>query len=236
MGKTLGMRRCLSGASVACLLTISSLAGATSAESSEKPLHRLSPGVNPPLAVQPNTQKPQILVYKTKLADGTARFSDQRPQDQTFELLRFDCFACTLSSGINWHNTPLYPQRFSRFINSIAHELQLDSALIRAVIHAESAFNPQAVSVKGASGLMQLMPATMQQFNVTDAHEPEQNIRAGSRYLAKLIQEFNGDLSLALAAYNAGPGAVKRYNGIPPFPETQAYIERVHILMKRYQH
>ncbi len=81
---------------------------------------------------------------------------------------------------------------------------------------------------------MQLMPATMQQFKVSDGHEPEQNIRAGSQYLAQLIKDFNGELPLALAAYNAGPAAVRRYNGIPPFAETQAYIERVHILMQRY--
>lgn len=214
---------------LASLLSFASI----SAVEPEKQRHKLSPDSAAPVlpAVQP---RPQILVYKTALADGSMQFSDQRPLNQAFELLRFDCYACAPLSTINWQNTPLFTQRFARVISQAATEHQVDVALIRAVIHAESAFNPQAISVKGATGLMQLMPATMQQFKVSDGHEPEQNIRAGSQYLAQLIKDFNGELPLALAAYNAGPAAVRRYNGIPPFAETQAYIERVHILMQRY--
>lgn len=200
-----------------------------------KQRHKLSPTADtlaPALPAAP--QRPQILVYKTALADGSMHFSDQRPRHQSFELLRFDCYACAPLSNINWQHTPLFTQRFAKVISQAATEHQVDVALIRAVIHAESAFNPRAVSAKGATGLMQLMPATMQQFNVSDGHDPGQNIRAGSQYLAQLIKDFNGDLPLALAAYNAGPGAVKRYNGIPPFAETQAYVERVNILMQRY--
>lgn len=198
-----------------------------------KPQVKLSPSAAPSKSVT-TAAKPQFLVYKTVSADGTAHFSDQRPQTSSFELLRYDCYACAPTSQINWQNTPLFSQRFSRIINTVAAEQQLDKALIRAVIHAESAFNPAAVSAKGATGLMQLMPATMQIFSVQNATEPEQNIRAGSQYLAKLLADFDGDLPLALAAYNAGPGAVRRYNGIPPFPETQAYVERVQILLNRY--
>jgi|GEM_PF-1295579 len=225
-----------------------SVAGISMANAAEqdtappKAHHRLSPQSDLPssvpsstLSVQPKPRAvPQIHVYKTVLADGSGHFSDQRPAHQAFELLRFDCFACAPKSSINWQNTPLFTQRFTRVIQQAASEFNLDTALVRAVIHAESAFNPRAVSQKGATGLMQLMPATQQQFQVSDAFEPEQNIRAGSQYLAQLLVAFQGDLSLALAAYNAGPATVKRYNGIPPFAETQAYVERVKILMQRY--
>ncbi|GHG63823.1 lytic transglycosylase [Alishewanella longhuensis] len=198
-----------------------------------KPQVKLSPSAAPVQSI-PVQAKPQFVVYKTVSADGVAHFSDQRPRAVPFELLRYDCFACAPASSINWQNTPLFTQRFSKIISTVAHEQQLEKALIRAVIHAESAFNPAAISAKGAAGLMQLMPTTMQHFAVQNALEPEQNIRAGSQYLAKLLVDFNGDLPLALAAYNAGPGAVRRYNGIPPFPETQAYVERVQILLARY--
>lgn len=175
-----------------------------------------------------------VLVYKTQLPDGSASFSDQKPTTHSFELLRFDCYACKPNSAINWHNTPLFTQQFADVINHTASRLQLDTALLRAVIHAESAFNPTAISAKGAAGLMQLMPLTQQHFGVTNAHDPAQNIAAGGQYLAHLLAEFNGDLTFALAAYNAGPAAVRRYQGIPPFNETRSYVERVKILMRRY--
>jgi soluble lytic murein transglycosylase-like protein len=100
--------------------------------------------------------------------------------------------------------------------------------LVRAVIQAESAFNPRAVSPKGALGLMQLMPATAAEFGVTDAFDPSQNIRAGVKYLKQLLNTYDGRVELALAAYNAGPGAVKKYGGkVPPYRETQNYVARI---------
>ena len=100
--------------------------------------------------------------------------------------------------------------------------------LVRAVIQAESAFNPRAVSPKGAMGLMQLMPATAAEFGVTDAFNPAQNIRAGVTYLKQLLDTYDGRVELALAAYNAGPGAVKKYGGkVPPYRETQNYVARI---------
>jgi len=97
--------------------------------------------------------------------------------------------------------------------------------LVRAVIHAESAFNPMARSVKGAMGLMQLMPETARRYAVADPYEPRSNIEAGIKHLKSLLDRF--ELPLALAAYNAGEGAVLRFGGIPPFPETQTYVRRV---------
>jgi soluble lytic murein transglycosylase-like protein len=113
-------------------------------------------------------------------------------------------------------------------IERIAAENQLRPALVHAVIRAESAYKPDAVSSKGAVGLMQLMPGTAERYGVTDRRDPEQNMRGGSAYLRDLLVMFDRDLQLALAAYNAGENAVKRYgNAIPPFPETQDYVRKV---------
>ncbi len=177
----------------------------------------------------------QIAVYKSVTKDGTALFSDRKPVNRPYQVVRFDCFACDPVSNINWHTVPLYTKPYNRIIALAANEHQLDPALIRAVIHAESSFRPQVISKKGAIGLMQLMPETAAFLGVQDSSQPEQNISAGSRYLAQLLKQHNNDTQLALAAYNAGASNIKKYNGIPPFAETRAYIERVAILHKRYQ-
>jgi Transglycosylase SLT domain len=113
-------------------------------------------------------------------------------------------------------------------IRSAASKFDVDEALIRAVIHVESRFNAKAVSPKGATGLMQLMPGTARRFGVANAKDPVQNIHGGTNYLRVLLDLFNGDLRLALAAYNAGEGAVLKYNRrIPPYEETQDYVQLV---------
>lgn len=109
---------------------------------------------------------------------------------------------------------------------------KVDPYLVKAVIRAESSFNHRAVSKKGALGLMQLMPETARQLGVPDPFNPQQNIDGGTRYLRQLLDTFNGDLRLSIAAYNAGPGAVKRAGGVPKFPETVEYVSRV---LKHYQ-
>jgi soluble lytic murein transglycosylase-like protein len=111
---------------------------------------------------------------------------------------------------------------------------RLDPALVRAVVQAESGFNPRAVSPAGAKGLMQLMDATAQALGVRDPFDPAQNLAGGTRYLRQLLTQF-GDERLALAAYNAGPGAVQRYGGIPPYAETQRYVRTVLALRDRYR-
>ncbi|MBX6351848.1 MAG: lytic transglycosylase domain-containing protein [Thermoflavifilum sp.] len=112
-------------------------------------------------------------------------------------------------------------------VQTAAHTYGVPAALIQAVIQQESGGNPHAQSPAGAQGLMQLMPATAQALGVTDPFDPVQNVMAGTRYLKQLLDEFGGRVDLALAAYNAGPGAVRRYGGIPPYPETQAYVQSV---------
>ena len=117
---------------------------------------------------------------------------------------------------------------FDSYIREVAREADLPPSLIKAVALVESGFNPQAVSPKGARGLMQLMPGTAAQYGVRDPHDPLQNLRAGALHLRDLYDEFDGNQTLALAAYNAGAGAVRRSGGVvPDYAETRAYVRRV---------
>lgn len=116
--------------------------------------------------------------------------------------------------------------RIDRYIDESAAAIGIDPGLLAAVISNESGFNPHATSAAGARGLMQLMPQTAASLGVTDAYDPEQNIRGGARYLRALLDRF-GSLELAVAAYNAGPAAVERYGGVPPYRETRAYVRNV---------
>ena len=120
-------------------------------------------------------------------------------------------------------------------IRKAAKRYQVDPALIRAIIMAESSYNPKAVSKKGAIGLMQLMPRTAEALGVEDSFNPEHNINAGVKYFKQLLNQFNGDVKLALAAYNAGSRKVREYKGIPPFKATQHYIKKVFEYRKGYQ-
>jgi soluble lytic murein transglycosylase-like protein len=125
--------------------------------------------------------------------------------------------------------------RYASHIQAAAIANNVDAALIRAVISVESGYNPSAVSSAGAVGLMQLMPETASRYNVTDSHDPEQNIHGGTQYLRDLLRMFNYDLRLAIAAYNAGEQAVMKYrNRIPPYRETLAYVPKVMEFYKRF--
>lgn len=117
--------------------------------------------------------------------------------------------------------------QFDRLIAAACDRYDVEFALVKAVIKAESAFDPTALSSAGARGLMQLMPSTAAQHGVADVHDPRSNIEGGVRHLRLLLNRFRGNLLLTLAAYNAGPETVERYNGVPPYEETQTYVQRV---------
>lgn len=170
--------------------------------------------------------------------DGTVAYSDQAPRKTDYQVIVYNsCYACSPLSTVDWRVTKLYLTEFNYSISSAAKVHGVDPALVRAVIHAESNFNPLARSRKGAMGLMQLMPKTAQDMGVAvdDLTNPTHNIRGGVKYLAWLLKRFNGDTKLATAAYNAGPGAVAKYKGIPPYEETKTYVSRVNILHQRYK-
>lgn len=116
---------------------------------------------------------------------------------------------------------------FDSLIQQAAQKYGLSSNLLNSVIKAESDFNPNAVSSSGAQGLMQLMPETAKSLGVGNAFDPVQNIEGGAKYLSKLLNQFGGNTAMALAAYNAGPGNVQKYGGIPPFQETQNYVKKI---------
>ena len=185
-------------------------------------------------ADRPRASSRDEVVFRYRDGNGVTAYSGSRPENRSFEVIRFHCYACNPNSRVNWRTTPLFLEPYRDEIESAARQFDLDPALVRAVIHAESAFNAAAISPKGAQGLMQLMPGTARELAVQNAMDAAQNIRGGADYLAKMLKRFNGDTRLATAAYNAGPGAVGRYGGVPPFAETKAYVERVGILHERY--
>jgi len=127
------------------------------------------------------------------------------------------------------------PHAYKDIIRHYASSYRLEEALVKAVIKTESNYNPQAVSKKGARGLMQLIPETARMLRVNDPFDPMQNIRGGSNYLRLMLDQFNGNLDLALAAYNAGPNAVQRHGGIPPYEETRTYVQRVRRYLDLYR-
>lgn len=130
---------------------------------------------------------------------------------------------------------PVPPEQIDALVQQNASTWQVDPALVKAVIANESGFNANATSKVGAQGLMQLMPDTAGGLGVRDSYDPAQNVAGGTRYLKGLLDRFHGDVRLAVAAYNAGPGAVEKYNDVPPYAETQNYVQNVLGSYERYR-
>lgn len=166
-------------------------------------------------------------IYRYEDPDGTIHFTDA-PTDKRFKVFMRDIRKDRkLRTAFKLPGYARNPGEFEPLIASYSRQYGVDSALIKAVIMAESGYNPTAVSRKGAQGLMQLMPKTAQGLKVSDSLNPSDNIRGGVRYLRFLLDTFKGDESLALAAYNSGMNNVAKYGGIPPFAETQNYVSKV---------
>lgn len=188
---------------------------------------------------QGRTVSGQVYSY---MKDGVRHYSSQRPagagggQVRTIAYTYIErCFACGSNSRVNFGSVRLNTNAYRDEIAAAARQFGVEEAIVRAVIHAESAFNPAAVSHAGAQGLMQLMPATARRFGVADSFDASQNIQGGVQYLSWLLRRFNGNLTLAAAGYNAGEGAVDRHGGVPPYRETQNYVVRVAQLAERYR-
>ena len=176
-----------------------------------------------------------IYVYKE---NGVVKFSNKPPASGTAATVfkpRQPSFSYYRAARTARLSGGLFKTSYTPYIKQASYKYRVDPALIRAVIHAESSFNPSAISPKGAKGLMQLMDDTRKRVGVTDVFSPAQNIDGGVRLLALLLKKYKGNQRLALAAYNAGEGAVARYGGIPPYRETQDYVEKVLHLATRYK-
>jgi len=177
-------------------------------------------------------------IYRCKRADGTQHYTNIREPGRRCQLVVRGSKKSkptasakksprTKSPNGSRQTDPARYRRYNNLIGEAARLYQLPESFIRAVMRVESDFNPTVVSRAGAMGLMQLMPRTARSMGVSDPFDARQNINGGARYLRILANRFKGDLVLTVAAYNAGEGAVEKYNGIPPYKETQRYVRRV---------
>lgn len=162
-------------------------------------------------------------IYRYVDANGKVHFTDT-PTHGRWDMYRKE--APVVGTGHRSYND---------LIRRHASSYELEEALVKAVIKVESDYRPRTVSKKGAQGLMQLIPETAKLLQVRNPFDPSENIRGGSQYLRRMLDLFNDDLELALAAYNAGPTTVKRYGGIPPYNETQNYVKKVKRYLNHYR-
>ncbi|RPE81085.1 lytic transglycosylase domain-containing protein [Vulcaniibacterium tengchongense] len=188
------------------------------------------------------TRRVQGQIY-SYIKDGVRHYTSQPPRGlanaTAVRTIRYSfietCYACAARPGVDFGRVRLNTDAYRDEIAAAARRFGVDEAIVRAIIHAESAYNPNALSRAGAQGLMQLMPATARRFGVGNPFDAAQNIQGGVQYLAWLLKRYNNDLTLAAAGYNAGEGAVDKYGGVPPYAETQRYVQRVAVLAERYR-
>ncbi len=171
-------------------------------------------------------------IYKYTAPDGQVYYTDEPRHNKYKRIIRTK----PKIHKIAFKSLKKNKEKYTPIILAASNQHGLDPKLVHAVIHAESAYDAQAISSAGAVGLMQLMPATAKQYGAQNRKDPKQNIYAGTRYLKYLLELFNDNLSLSIAAYNAGENAVKKYkNQIPPYPETQKYVKQVLRLYRETQ-
>ena len=177
-------------------------------------------------------------VYVYEMPDGSRMITDHPIRAKHARLVRMSSEVRGAGTLAAEKNSPVFrepPSTYDRLIRRYADEYGVEFALVKAVMTVESAFNPYAVSNKGARGLMQVMPDTAGRYGVHDIYDPVENIRAGVQHLKYLSEEFNNKLYLVIAAYNAGAKAVRQYHGIPPFAETQDYVKKVLYYHNQYR-
>ncbi len=192
-------------------------------------LPNIQPPTNPNVQsfekVLSNTQKVNFgsLLINPESKRVNAQIAKTNPTESLDNVL---AQATAVSSNIGT-TQPSTKHQIMNLIEQTAKKHGVDEKLVKALIQQESGFNPKAKSKAGAMGLMQLMPATAKGLGVTDAYNPLQNVDGGVRYLKSMLKKYNGNVILALAAYNAGPGAVDKYDGVPPYAETQNYVKNI---------
>ena len=173
-------------------------------------------------------------IYRYVDEDDIVHFTDA-PTDKRFKVFMRDLKKDKELRTKLKYASSVNPAEFDQLIKTCSDRYGVNPSLVKAVIHAESGYNPNAVSSKGASGLMQLMPGTAKSLKVANRFNPKDNVEGGVKYLRFLLDTFQGDVSLAIAAYNAGLNKVAKYGGIPPYNETRTYVTRVLSYMKSYQ-
>lgn len=173
-------------------------------------------------------------IYRYVDEDDIVHFTDA-PTDNRFKVFMRDLKKDKELRTKLKYASSVNPAEYEQLIKTCSEKYGVNQCLVKAVIHAESGYNPNAVSSKGAGGLMQLMPATAKSLKVADRFNPKDNVEGGVKYLKFLLDTFRGDVSLAVAAYNAGLNKVAKYGGIPPYNETRTYVNRVLSYMKSYQ-
>lgn len=181
-----------------------------------------------------STVAEETYIYQEE--DGTRWFTDRPMRGEGWTFIdKFGRPTATSScKGMTEAKLAERAERYASLIQRYADQHRLDPLLVRAVMRVESCFDRRAVSRAGARGLMQLMPKTAQHLGVLDSFDAHLNIEAGTRYLKQMLKRFDGNLTLALAAYNAGPHNVDKYGGVPPFRETQSYVERIDRYYRQY--
>lgn len=187
------------------------------------------------LAASGAVRAERMFVYE--LPDGTRMITDHALNNPHYRLVRSGETAKGMGQIVAGRNGQFFrsdPSAYDRLIRELAARHEVDFALVKAIMHVESAFNPYAASDKGAVGLMQVLPETARRYGVENVYDPEENIRAGVRYLKFLLELFDHKNHLAIAAYNAGENAVLRHGGIPPYTETQLFVRKVLRYKRQY--
>ena len=171
-------------------------------------------------------------IYKYRKPNGKLLFTDKPVYEPGYTLLNSSSIQTPSRSN---SSKSYHPSKFQKFISAAAERYGVEESLIKAIIKAESDFNPDALSKAGAQGLMQLMPKTARSYNVYNSYNAKQNINGGTQHIKYLLGKYKNNLTLALAAYNAGETAVNKYGGVPPYPETQRYVKKVAKFKKEFE-